>query len=89
MSQGLTIGLYAAVAAGGLWILITLIRSRKPVRGLLGSALQGACALAAVNVTGMFTGVSLGVNAFTGAVSAVLGVPGVIAMLLLNAIFSL
>ena len=89
MGTWLTIGLYGIAAAVCLWMLVTLIKSKRPVRGLLGSALQGACALAAVNVTGMFTGVSLGINVFTGAVSAVLGVPGVITLLLLKVIFSL
>ena len=89
MEGWLTVTLYAVSAVVCLWVGVTLVRSRRPVRGLLGSVLQGACALAAVNVTGMFTGVSLGLNWLSCAVSAVLGVPGVIALLLLNVIFSL
>ena len=89
MDGWLTVAVYAVSAAVCLCVGAVLVHSRRPVRGLLGSALQGACALAAVNVTGMFTGVSLGLNWFSCAVSAVLGVPGVITLLLLNVIFSL
>lgn len=89
MSVWLMVLLSCLGAAGTLWILVTLIRSRKPIRGLLGSTLQGACALAAVNVTGMFTGVSIGLNLFSALSCAILGVPGVITLLLLKVIFSL
>lgn len=70
----------------GLWLLITLLRGGRPVRRLLGSTLQGACALAAVNVTGALTGVSLGLNWLSGAACAALGVPGVIGLLLVKVI---
>lgn len=49
--------------------------------------MQGACALAAVNVTGMFTGVSLGLNLFTAGVCGALGIPGVVTLLFLRVIF--
>ena len=66
--------------------LVSLFRSRKPVRQLLGSTLQGACALAAVNVSGALTGVSLGLNWLSAVVCAMLGVPGIIGLLLLKCI---
>ena len=47
-----------------------------------GAGVQGLCALAAVNVAGAFTGVSLALNVFTGACCVGLGIPGVIALLL-------
>lgn len=88
MSIGLTI-LTGAVGAGILLaVLIALFRSGRPVRGLLGSSVQGICALAAVNVAGTFTGVSLGLNWLTGGVCAVLGIPGVITLLLLKLLFN-
>lgn len=89
MDGWLVVALYAAAGIGGVCLLICLIRSGNPVRRLLGSVLQGACALAAVNVTGMFTGVSVGLNAFSAVCCTALGVPGVIGMLLLNVIFAL
>jgi hypothetical protein len=45
--------------------------------------------LAAVNVAGIFTGVSLGINLISGLTCLVLGVPGIITLLLLKLIFPL
>ena len=88
MSIGLTI-LTGSVGAGILLaVVIALFRSGRPVRGLLGSSVQGICALAAVNGAGTFTGVSLGLNWLTGGVCAVLGIPGVITLLLLKLLFN-
>ena len=79
----------ASVVGGGiaLAITITLFRSGKPVRALIGSAAQGLAALAAVNLTGAFTGISLGLGIFSGSVAAALGVPGVITLLMLKTIW--
>ena len=65
-------------------IMVVLVRSGKPVRGLLSSAIQGLAALVVVNITGAFTGVSLGLGPFSGGVAAVLGIPGVISMVLVK-----
>ncbi len=81
--------LYGVGGAAALAVLVALFRTRRPVRGLLGSALQGGCALAAVNVVGAFTGVSLGVNALSGIACVMLGVPGVITLLFLKLIFAI
>lgn len=88
MSLGLTItaGIVGAVIT--LVVIIALFRSGKPVRGLVGSSAQGICALAAVNVAGAFTGVSLGLNMLTGLTCVVLGIPGVAALLFLKLIFN-
>ena len=74
----------AAVAVVGwrMW------RAGRPLRRLAASGIQGLCALAAVNVTGMFTGVSLGLGWFSAAVCCVLGVPGVVLLLLLKTVFA-
>lgn len=69
-------------------VAVALIRSKRPVRGLIGSGAQGLCALAAVNVVGAFTGVSLGLNLLSGLSCLVLGVPGVVALLILKVIFA-
>ena len=71
------LGAIAAVA-----VAVAAIRTKRPVRTLVGSGVQGLCALAAVNVAGAFTGVSLALNVFTGACCVGLGIPGVIALLL-------
>lgn len=87
--MGVMIFLWCIVAAFGVAVLIGAFLTKKPIRTLLSSALQGACALAAVNVTGAFTGVSLGLNALSGIACALGGVPGVITLLLLKLIFEI
>ena len=44
-------------------------------------------ALLMVNVTAAFTGVSLGFGWLSGGVATLLGVPGVVGLLLMNALF--
>ena len=72
---------------GLLAVLIALLKSGRPIRRLLTTAVQGICALAAVNVAGMFTGVTLGLGWLTGGVAAVLGLPGVVGLLIGRLIF--
>lgn len=76
--------LWCAAAVIAVAVLTGACLTRHPLRALGGGALQGLCALAAVNVAGSFSGVTLGVTAFSAGVSAVLGIPGVIAMLVLQ-----
>ncbi len=89
----MTMSLFLKIALCGVAVLvllavwIALFRSKKPVRGLLGSGAQGLCALAAVNVAGAFTGVSLGLNLLSGLSCLFLGVPGVVTLLVLKVIF--
>lgn len=51
------------------------------------AAAGGVGALLAVDAVAMFTGVSLGINAFTLLCGGVLGVPGIITLLILNVVF--
>lgn len=88
MSLGLQILMYVVGIAIALAVLIALFRTNKPIRSLLGSGIQGICALAAVDVAGAFTGVSLGLNLFSGLCCLVLGIPGVIALLILKLIMN-
>lgn len=81
--------LCAAVLIGMWFVFRAMIRTHRPVRSLLGSALQGVCALAAVNVTGLLTGVTLGINWLSAACCMVLGVPGVVTLLMCNVILAL
>lgn len=85
--SGLVIGLWAVAAALTLAVFIALVKGGRPVRTALSSGLQGFGALLAVNVAGIFTGVSMGVNIFTAACCAVMGVPGVVALLVLKTVF--
>ena len=80
--------LLGVFGGGGLLaVTIALVRSGRPIRRLLTTAVQGMCALAAVNVAGMFTGVTLGLGWMTGTVATVLGLPGVVGLLLGRLIF--
>lgn len=89
MSMWLTVVLWCLAGGIALAILITLFRGEKPLRRLLTGTWQGFCALAAVNVAGIFTGVSLGINLISGLTCLLLGVPGIITLLLLKLIFPL
>lgn len=51
---------------------------------IFSSAFMGILSLLIVNLTGFITGVSLGINYISLAVSAVLGIPGVITMIFLG-----
>lgn len=83
----LMIALWAAAAAVSLAVFIALVKGGRPIRGAVSSCLQGFGALLAVDVAGIFTGVSVGVNALTAFCCGVLGVPGVITLLILRTIF--
>ena len=87
MSLWLQILLYTVCGIVAIAILVALIRSRRPIRTLAGSGAQGLCALAAVNIAGIFTGISLGLNLISLVTCVVLGVPGVVALLILKTIF--
>lgn len=81
----MTTGMMIAVGVIVLAVLVAACLTGKPVRSLLSSALQGICALAAVNVLSVFSGVTIGLTAFTTFMSTVLGMPGVITLLCLQA----
>ena len=71
----------------GLCLVVVLrcaARQRHPIRALLARALCGRGALAVLALLDPVTGVSLPLNRFTGFVAAVLGVPGVTGLLLLQ-----
>ncbi len=85
----MTIVLWCIAGVLALAAVVGACFTKKPIRTLLSSALQGACALAAVNVTGAFTGVSLGLCWLTGGFCVLGGVPGVITLLLLRVILQI
>ena len=74
----------------GIFLLLVVIqivmKSKRPFRRAVGGVLTGLFTLAVVNLTGMFTGVSLPVSPLTIGVSGVAGIPGVTMLLLLNLI---
>jgi hypothetical protein len=70
-----------------LVIIQMIVKSPKPFQRAIGGIITGLCALAAVNLTGMFTGVTLPLSPLTIGVSGAAGIPGVTMLLLLNLIF--
>lgn len=59
-------------------------RQKHAVPALLGSALCGIAALAVVGLLAPYTGVTLPLNRLTAFAAAVLGLPGVVGILLLQ-----
>lgn len=79
---------YIAAALTALFILIALIRSGHFLRCLLFSVATGNVTLLIISYLGAFTGVALGINLFTVGTASLLGIPGVLAMLLIRLLFS-
>lgn len=73
---GIVFSLYLIV------IFITLVKSKRFFTALLLTALQGVCALFAVNFIGTFLNVHIPVNGWTVGLSSIGGVSGVIMLLL-------
>jgi len=80
----MTTGLWVIGGMIALAVLIGACLTRRPLRALCGSALEGICALAAVNLFSAFSGVTLGVTTFSVTVSSVLGIPGVATLLVMQ-----
>lgn len=69
-------------------IFISYFKSKRFFTALLFTALQGICALFAVNLLGKYITVHIPVNAWTLGVSSVGGVSGVIMLLLCDIFMS-
>ena len=79
--------LWTVAVLAALMILVAAGKSRRPLRGVLASGVQGLCALGAVNLFGAFAQATLGVSWLTVGTAFGLGIPGVISLLLLKLIF--
>ncbi len=88
MSVWLKTALWLLAAGVGLAVLAAAVSTKKPIRCLLRSGLQGLCALGLVDLLGGFTGVSLGYSWFSAGVCCGLGLPGVIGLLMLKLVLS-
>ena len=84
MSTGMKTVLVIAAAAAALAITVF---ERRGFSALFLNALGGMAALFAVNITGLATGIQLSVNRWSLGAGALLGVPGVISMLILDTVF--
>ena len=68
-----------------LFSIQIIIRAKNPLKKTFFSMLKGITTLVAVNILGVFTGVTLPVSLLSLAIAAVVGMPGVTAMLIFNA----
>lgn len=84
MGMGMSILTGATIGAGMLAVLTVMVRTGRPVRQILTSLVEGVCAIAAVDIIGIFTGISVGISWFSVASCAAFGMPGVISMLLMR-----
>jgi len=75
-----------AGAAFGLGIIILLLRNTNALKKLALSGVGGIAAFGAVNLSGIFTGVSLVPNLWTICTAIILGLPGVIGMMFVKLI---
>ena len=74
------------LAAAALAITVFAVTNRRGFSELILNAI-GAAALFAVNIAGLATGIQLSVNRWSLGAGALLGVPGVISMLVLDIVF--
>lgn len=84
--NSLTLLIIACVTFLFLFFIQILVRSKKPLQKTFLGVITGICTLIAVNITGLFTGITLPVSLLSVAISAVAGIPGVTTMLVLNMI---
>lgn len=69
-------------------LMITMLKRKCLIKGILSSAVQGIAALYAVNLVGLVTGTHIAVNWLTLGTVAVLGSPGAALILTVQTIFN-
>ncbi len=79
---------YVGGAVCAVALIIFAFRGKRPFRTMLITALCGLLAFAVVCISGIFTGVTLPVNPWTVACSALGGIPGVATLLFFKLIFA-
>lgn len=85
-------GMTTILVAAGIFLLLSALQAvmgaKRPIQRAAGGVIIGVGALAVVNFSSYFTGVSIPVSLLSLGVSAAGGVPGVTLLLLLNLIFT-
>ena len=87
--MGNSIETYLVIAASALacGLIILMIRTPGFFKRFFASAATGFAVLAAIDLTSAATGIFIAVSGWTIAVAAFLGLPGVISLLLIKAIW--
>lgn len=70
-------------------VFVCIIRNPGILKKITASAVTGIMALAVVDLTTGFTGISLAVSVWTVATAVILGLPGVVSLLFLKIIWGL
>lgn len=72
----------------GAAMALIYLRSGRPVRSVLGSAISGGICLWLVRATSALTGITLALNGASAFFALLLGAPGVISLAVLRGILS-
>ncbi len=67
-----------------LFLIQVIVKSKAPFKKTIFGIIKGIFALALVNISGIFTGVTLPVSLLSLAIAAVGGIPGVTTLLILD-----
>jgi pro-sigmaK processing inhibitor BofA len=70
--------------AAAVFVIWSMVKTRRPMLALLLTALSGVAALFAVNLLGTVLPISLPVNWTTVGTGVLMGVPGIIGLLILQ-----
>lgn len=84
--SSLTLFIIACTTFFLLFLIQILVRSKRPLQKTLFGIITGIFTLVVVNISGMFTGVTLPISLLSIAIAAVAGIPGITTMLILNII---
>ena len=76
--------LWVLAGVSVLGVALAAAHQKRPLSAAGLSAVCGCCALGLVNALSSFTGVSIALNYATAFVTAVLGTPGVVLLLVLH-----
>ncbi len=79
---------YAVLAISTILVVIALAKGKHTAKHTVLSATYGVCALGAVNILSAVTGISITVNYLTCFMAAVLSLPGVAMLVILQLLFS-
>ena len=80
---------YTIVTTGFAIVLFFSLKNGRFIKTTLSNALSGILSMIAVNVVGLLTGVTISLNWYTIAFTAMFGIPGTITFVILNCCFLL
>ena len=70
-----------------IMLILSIIKTGKPFKAIVKTCATGIGALAAINLLGVFTGVTIPLNTISLVGVSILGAPGAAALLVANLVF--